>query len=468
MASINIPLVGQSYQSRSVPLSAQVTRNLYPEPVAAGLSPSALLCWPGAKAFSIGGATNRGMYNKEWLGYVWTVEGTSLKKTNSAGTKTKVGTIAGAGRCVFAGASFYLYIVTGGLVYRTDGTTVSQVTDADLEAPNSAAFLNSQLIYDGDAGRFCVSDAGDGSSIDGLNYATAESSADDLTRVYTFQESLILFGTDSIEQWYNSGVGNPPFDRFQGSLRAVGIAGVHCATNTDKAVYFLGSDRTIYRLEGYEPVQVSTIAINNAIESYATVSDCFAFALKLQGQSVVVFSFPTASKTWAYSESFAMWFELSSGVSGGRHIANGYCYAFGKHLIADYRSGNIYQWDLATFTDYGAEIVRERVTQPLYSELLGPAGKIIFWSRLELIINSGNGLATGQGSAPQVMMSYSDDMGLTWSNEVWTSAGALGAYQWRVEWYSLGAAIGRIYKFRLTDPIEFNLFRLTADVEIGI
>lgn len=467
MASVNLPLIGQSYESRTIPLSAQVTRNLYPEPVAAGLSPSALLCWPGEKAFSTGSGANRGLY--EWKGAAYAVNGTNLVKIDSSGTQTTIGTIAGTSRCVFAGASSYLYIVAGGSAYRTDGATVTFIMDTDLETPNSVAFLNSQLIYDGDSGRFCTSVAGDGSSIDSLNYATAESAADDLTRVYTFQESLILFGENSIEQWYNSGVGSPPFDRFQGSLRQIGIEGVHSVTHSEKAVYFLGNDKTIYRLEGYEPVQVSTVAINNAIESYSDVTDCFAVSVKLQGQSIVVFNFPAANKTWAYSETSGLWFELSSGVNGGRHLANGYCYAFGKHLIADYRNGNIYEWDLDTFDSNGGTIIRERVTQPFTSTNLGgPSGKTVFWHSVELIINSGNGLATGQGSTPYVMMSFSDDLGLTWSTEQWVSAGALGAYQWRVQWHSLGASQGRVYKFRMSDPIEFNLFELSAEVEVGI
>lgn len=465
--TVEIDVVGQSYTSRSLPLSGQVTRNLYPEPLAEGLSSSALLSWPGAKAFSIGGSFNRGIYEKEWLGYVFTVEGTGLYKTNSSGVKTKIGAIAGSGRCVFAGAAFYLYIVTGGKVYKTDGETVSEVTDSDLETPNSAAFLNSQLIYDGNQGRFCVSDAGDGSSIDGLNYATAESSADDLTRVYEFRENLILFGTDSLEHWYNSGVGSPPFDRFQGSSRSIGIAGVHAVTHTDKAVYFLGHDRTIYRLEGYEPNQVSSIAINNAVENYQTVSDCFAYSLKLQGQSIVVFTFPSANKTWAFSETFNQWFELSSGVNGGRHIANGHCYAFGKHLITDYRSGNIYEWDLEKYDSYGETIIKERVISPISSIKIGKPGLRFECSRFELILESGVGLANGQGVNPVFMLSHSTDGGKTWSVESFLSPGDLGQYRKKVEYYFFASCYELLVKIRVSDPVAVSIYAGAADIQLA-
>lgn len=466
MPTVQLKIVGSSYESRTIPLSAQVTRNLYPEPVANGASTAALLSWPGCKLFSAQSGFDRGIVN--WKDQVYVVSGNDLVKIDSAGERTRLGTILGGARCVFAGGPEYLYIVSDGLVFRCDGAAVEAVLDEDLESPSSVAFLNSQFIYDGNQGRFAVSAPGDGSSISGLSYATAESSPDELVRVYVFNQVVYLFGTTSCEPWYNSGVDSPPFDRIEGGLFQVGIAGVHSVTNTDKALYFLGHDRTVYRLEGYVPVQVSTVAINNAIENYNSVSDCFMFFIKLQGQSFVVLTFPSANKTWVFSETFNQWFELSSGVSGGRHLANGYCYAYGKHLITDHRNGNIYQWDLDTYTDNGESIIRERVTQPIDSDAIAEPGKEIFWNKLELVLNSGKGRVTGQGSDPMVMLQFSDDNGYTWSNELWGSAGRLGAYKYKVIWEGLGSSVSRIYRFRFSDPVELNLFKLFADIEVGI
>ena len=49
-----------------------------------------------------------------------------------------------------------------------------------------------------------------------------------------------------------------------------------------------------------------------------------------------------------------------------------------------------------------------------------------FWSRLEVVLESGMGLTTGQGSDPQVMFRYSDDGGHKWSRELTVSAGKSG------------------------------------------
>lgn len=466
MYNINIPLVGASYESRTVPLSAQVTRNMYPEPVAAGLSPSALLSWPGSKLFSTGSGVNRGIY--EWGGVVYAVNGQKLYKVNSAGTQTEVGDVSGGGRCIFAADSNYLYFVTSGKLYRTDGSTVEVNTDADNASPTSIAFLNGTFFFTGSDGYWSASFPGNGFDVSALDKGQAESVFDTLNSVYAFNQQLYFLGSKSVEPWYVNGSIEPPISRIEGGLSQVGSAGPFCVTHTDKTMYFLGNDRSIHYLSGYQAVPASSIAVSNAIESYETVSDCFAFSLKLQGQNFVFFSFPSAGKTWVYSEAFGFWFESSSGVGGGRHVANGYCRAFGKHLISDCRNGNIYEWDLSTFTDNGLTIERVRTTQPFYSEKVAEPGKHVFWNRLELVLNSGSGLVVGQGENPQVMMQYSDDLGRTWSNELWRSAGALGAYQWRVTWDSLGSSLNRIYRFKVTDPIECHFFKLSADIEVGL
>lgn len=464
MKNVPIDIVDESYTSRSLPLSAQVSRNLYPEIVKTGKTSSALHSFPGKKLFSTGSGANRGLHT--WSGSVYAVNGTSLYKIDSSGTQTSLGSISGTARCVFAGSASYLYIVSNGLVWRTDGTTVSSVTDSDLESPNSVAFLNSTLIYDGNDGRFVTSDPGDGSAVDSLNYATAEALPDDLVRVYVFNQQLYLMGESSIEPWYNSGVGSPPFDRIEGGISQIGISGTYAVTNTDKALYFLGSDKTAYRLEGYAPVQISTIAINHAIENYSDTSDCFAYSLKLEGMSFVVFQFPTANKTWAYVEESNAWIELSSGVTGGRDVANGYTYAYNKHLVSDYQNGNLYELDLNTYDDNGSTYIRERVLKPFSSIDLGAPGKRVTISKVELIIETGVGLATGQGVAPVFMMSISTD-GKTWSEEKQVSPGVLGDYTKKVEYYKQISGYEFMVKIRISDPINVSIHSASIDFRLA-
>lgn len=62
-------------------------------------------------------------------------------------------------------------------------------------------------------------------------------------------------------------------------------------------------------------------------------------------------------------------------------------------------------------------------------------------------------LLYAQGTDPQVMMRFSNDGGLTWSNEEWRSAGRLGDYGRRVRWTRGGSGRKRVYEVSGSDPV---------------
>ena len=75
---------------------------------------------------------------------------------------------------------------------------------------------------------------------------------------------------------------------------------------------------------------------------------------------------------------------------------------------------------------------------------------------------------TGQGVTPQIMLTWSNDWGHSWSNEHWTSAGPIGARKQRAIWRRLGQARDRVYKVQISDPIKITLMGAEIDVEPGI
>lgn len=91
----------------------------------------------------------------------------------------------------------------------------------------------------------------------------------------------------------------------------------------------------------------------------------------------------------------------------------------------------------------------------------------IFHHCLRLDMEMGVGLATGQGSDPQVMLRYSDDGGHTWSNEKWRSAGKLGEYKRRAVWNALGRSRQRIYELVISDPVKTVIIAADLNVTKG-
>jgi hypothetical protein len=466
MVTQPLPLAGPSYTSRSPMLAAQTCKNLYPETNKETPKTVVLMPTPGGKPWSAGSATATAQGLFDWNGSLYKVTDNTLYSVSSEGVQAAIGSIAGSARCAFAGNISQMVIVCAGNVYSCDGITLTHVAGTDFENPDFVALLNEQALYDGNAGRFCVSDPGALTTIDGLNYATAESEGDPLVRPYVFNQRVILFGTKSIEQWFNSGSGNPPFDRIEGSSFPIGLgAGFSVASNREK-VYFLGHDRSVYRISSGQPQPVSDIALTNTFQDFTVVADAVGFCFKFQEQEFYLLNFPTQGETWVLHETTGAWFEMTSGILERAHPSTGYAYCYDKHLIEV--GGSVLEWGKNTFTDNGEPIIRERTTANIDSALLGaPPGKRVFMSRLELIVQTGVGLVTGQGSDPKILMAFSIDGGRTWSNERPGSLGVLGDYSIKVEWNGLGSFYNAIFRFRVSDPVFTAFLALAADVEIG-
>lgn len=92
----------------------------------------------------------------------------------------------------------------------------------------------------------------------------------------------------------------------------------------------------------------------------------------------------------------------------------------------------------------------------------------LFVSNLEVLMETGVGLTTGQGSDPQLMLSWSKDYGHTWSPEVWLPIGKIGEYMTRVRLAGhLGQGRGWCFRVVVTDPIPVTFLQMTATITPG-
>lgn len=466
---VPINLTGGSYRHKSLPLSAQTTRNFWPQKQEAGneKSPYVLESLWGKRLFADGSAYGpcRGMF--EHLGILYKVNGSGLYRINISGSFTILGSIPGDGRCIFAASGSDVVIVADGKAWIWTGTSLDEITDTDLETPNSAAFLNNRIIFDGDDGRFATADVGDPTSIDGLNYATAESDADDLLRVYSFRQTLYLMGDKTVEPWWNSGEGNPPFDRVEGGIMQIGLGAIYSAANDDDLLYFLADDNHVYSVSGYDANRITSENLAREFASYAIASDAIGWCMNPGGTSFYCLTFPAQSKTFVYPRD-GEWFEWSSGIAGARNNANSYAYAHRKHLVGDYRDGSVYELTFDVYTEDGDPIIRQRDSAPLHGGLFNRPGKKLTMNRFELIMQAGVGLLSGQGSDPRVMLSFSDDGGRTFSGEKFGRVGRFGEFMYKIEWFNQGTFDSRIIRLKTSDPVYYSIHSAAADIEFGI
>jgi hypothetical protein len=458
--TVRVPVVGESNKHRSSALSAEITMNLIPEVTESGKSTSSLTVRPGTKLFSNSALTlDRGM--TVFNGSLYKVSDSTLEKIDSTGARTVIGTIDGIQPCVFANDETQLRIATGFKDYILDTSdNLAVITDPDLQPGNSVAYMNRQMINDANGGAFQVSQVGNIGSIDNLDVATAESAPDDTIFVKAFRERLYLFGTSTIETWYNSGTGRPPFDRVNGGTMPIGLGAVHSVSESPSFVYFLGSDNAVYRFSATQAQRVSNPVITNQIQDLPKTSDAIGYNLQLEGMDLYVLNFISANKTYVLNETNGLWFNISTGPEQLAFFGRSTQVAYGKTLIS--RGGKVLEFDANTYEDEGStSIVKERITTPIVST----DGARIRMSRFELIMQTGVGLVSGQGEIPQIMFQASYDGGQTWSDEDWVSVGRMGQGRTKVEWYNMACAYSIQVRMRMSDPVFMSVHSAAIDIE---
>lgn len=455
MIPVPFQFSGSTSSSRSTQFDSDLSYNIYISKAESGRVGSH--DFPGLKAWGTAGGSDRGMHIM--AGVLYKVCGSTLYSIDGNGTYTSCGNVAGTDRVIFADDGSTLGIVSGGVIYQWDGSTISTVTQTVVSNPAWIAWINNQWIIGGDDGLFGVSDVGDITSWNALNYAEAEAVGDDLVRGYVFSQLLYLIGNKSVESWYNSGQGNPPFDRQDNSLINIGIAGKYAVANTDQYLYWLGDDRKVYQCVGSSSRNVATPGIAHLIESFSDVSDCIFSAFVLEGQDMILLTFPTAERTLLYSETFNYWVELGTGTDYPRQwYGNSVISCYGKNLVADYRNGNVYELDLNTYMDNGDTRLRIRVLPPLSGDMAGLLGRQITVCSIRMNMQRGVGLAVGQGSAPVLMCQMSNDGGHTYGTEEHVSMGAMGDYVTPVDFNQFCTGYEIRAKIKCSDPVFLSVW----------
>ena len=392
--------------------------------------------------------------------YLYCCHRDSLYRINNAAVGERLGTLAPlstSGAVGFADNGTQLMMVDGiaGYIVTLATGAFAQIADADFpNGATSVTFLDGYFIVDSPSnpGRFYLSALYDGTNWNALAYATAESNPDNLVRPMAERSLLALFGDYSTEVWANTGALDFPFSRMQGAAVEWGLAAAASAAKFDDSLCWLARNRlgqvSVVRAAGLDIQRVSTPELDYLFSTYSAVTDATAFGFVLNGHPLYALSFPTASRTWLYDGKTGAWSEWQSyGLT--RHRGATQTSFLNEIMVGDYANGKIYKLKPDVYTDNGQTIAREIVG----GHIVGPI------SEIEVDLETGVGLATGQGSDPQIMLSLSRDGGHSFGVEKWKSAGKIGEYRHKARWRRLG---GRddddiVPKIRITDPVEVNI-----------
>ena len=464
------PILGQSYVARSVNAADNRMVNLFPEATPEnGQSAGFLNRAPGLRLLAtIGTGPIRGLWTHENNGdKAYVVSGNEVYKITAAYTPTLLGTISGTGPVSIADNGYQIAFVSNPNMYIYNETTNSyaQVTDPDFAGAATISYIDGYFVFNQPNTQILwVTEPLDGTVINPLAFAAAESTPDNVLAVMSNNRETWVFGSSTIEVWYDAALTPFPLSPIQGAYNEIGCAAAFSIAKLDNGLFWLGADSRgfgiVYRNNGYTAVRISTHAVEYAIQGYAVISDAIAYTYQQEGHAFYVLTFPTANATWVYDVATGSWHERGAYVKGEfkRHRSNCQMSFNQEIIVGDYENGNIYAFDLDVYADNGAvqKWLRSWRALPTGTNNLNRTAQ----HTLQLNAETGVGINNGQGSDPQVMLRWSDDGGHTWSNEHWTSMGKIGTYGTRAFWRRLGMTVklrDRVYEVSGTDPVKISI-----------
>jgi len=539
---VKTPILGQSYVARSINAANNRMVNLFPEAIPDGGKEAGFLNRaPGLQFLqTVGTGPIRALWAHQTNGSdFYVVSGVEVYKlTSTSATPVKIGNVSGTGPVSIADNGAVIFFACNGPSYTYFEPTgeFNQITDENFPGAVTVAYIdnlfvfnepNSQRIYSVDT--ILLDPPNPPSYIyplvfNATDVSSADGSPDGVVAINVDHRQMWVFGTDSVEVWYNAGLANFPLTPVQGAFNEIGCVAPYSIAKLDNALFWLGTDARgqgiVYKNNGYTGIRISTHAIEYAIAQYGNISDAVAYTYQQEGHAFYVLTFPSASKTWVYDVSVQAWHERASGNENQyRHRSNCQCNFGGTIIVGDFENGNIYSFDLDVYADNGQvqkwlrswralptgqnnlkrtahhslqldaetgvglngidpttqmeNLLAESYFTPFLTteasvDITTESGVDLLATLLgatdDLLTESGEDIlvsvTTTQGAIPQAMLRWSDDGGHTWSNEHWRSMGAIGQYGYRTIWRRLG----------MTDKLRDRVYEVsgTDPVKIAI
>jgi len=393
-------------------------------------------------------ATNAGSYTSQPTNDVSTSSsgaGTGLKLTLTFGTGS-----GGTGTYPISASQ----TVTSRTMYALNFTTLPS-TDGAFSGGNTVDIVDNYFVYNRPNSQQWAASNPLSPITPALSFSSKDGSPDNLVSLIVDHREVYCLGETSSEVWVDVGSFPFPFQRIPGTSTQHGIAAKFSVARLGNSFAYVSKNNRgqaqIMMMNGYIPTRISTHAVEQTLLNQY-IDDAISWTYQQEGHECYVVSFPTLDLTWVYDISTTMWHKwLSIDTTNTYHRHRGNCSALfnGKVYVGDFSNGIIYLLDPNNYTDNGEEIRRLRRAPHIVTDLQRE-----YLEELQIQFQPGVGNQSDPGQSPQAMLRWSNDGGSTWSNEHWTSIGAVGLYKNRAIWRRLGWSRDRVFEVVVTDPVN--------------
>lgn len=364
---------------------------------------------------------------------------------------TSKGAVDGSGPFSIAGYEDKLFVAGGASLWGYDGTTLAAVTFPDDAGVSKVVVGASRLIaIRADTEKFYWSDVLS-DTIDALSFASAEQQPDRLKDMLFWSDSLVLFGTETVEFWPNAADPDLPFQPLEGRTYRRGIKGTGCATLVGPTFAWV-TDTNQVCVENPDNI-VSKPGLEALIEASASVR---LWTFLLEGTEFLALTLD--SRTFVRSMRSGLWSEFTSAEADNWAAQ---CFAGG--VFGSSIDGTTMQWG-SGWEDLGGTLERRlRAGAPIN------AGGLILSNVILRNNVGGTTYLTGVYINPLVEMRSSRDAGRTWGAWRPSPLGIQGNYRKRVQWKACGMASqpGVLLEFRVTDPVGWRVSDVMVNEPMG-
>jgi len=463
---MQVPLLSGIYTDGAGDFRRSYPRNLVPVVQPSGLSEGYLRPADGIKQFAVGPGVDRG--GIEWNNVLYRVMGTKLVSVSSLGNVVVLADVGGSGQVTLDYSETLLAILSGGVLYYWNGSTLTSLTPDPAMGPITDFCWVDGYFFLTDGFFIATTDLNNPTVVQAK--ATSEADPDPIISIQKFRNEVYAINRHTIELFNNVGgdILSFPFARIEGAqIQRGGIGTYSCCVYLD-SVAFVGGGRneapSVWLASGANTVKIATREIDQILATYseAALATTICETRLYNGLNHLYIHLP--DHTLVYDGAIsqvagqAIWFTLADGLYGNSsYRARNFVYAYDKWICGDTSAPNLGYAVQDISSLWGERIGWQFETQIFYNE-----GKGAIFHELELVALPGR---VAIGINPTIFASYSTD-GVTYSQQRGILAGKTGDRNKRLTWMRNGRmGDWRTYRFRGTSDAHLSMARLEARLE---
>lgn len=356
-------------------------------------------------------------------------------------------------------------VAPGTGAFSVSTTTVIPFADPDIGAPNSVCFMDSYFIFTYGDGTLQASGQND-VTISTLDKTKAQSKPGGLTRGVPFNGQLMALGPVFGEVYSDTANATGfPFTRSytlqRGLLSPYAIAGHE--DGFASALIWVADDNSVVRHNGSpNPDKISPPDLERLIAGVVNKTDLEASVYISGGHPK--WRLTCSTFTWEFDLGSQKWNECSSYQQARTRAVSGHS-AFGKWLVGDTQTSKILYIDSTNYSEVGNPLMFQIESGPVVNF---PNRTRVARADFNFVVGVGQATGTDPiATDPSVGISWSDDGGITWSDQRIRKLGRQATPQ-RVTVLRSGSTRtqGRRWRLNVSDPVYVGFLGGTQDTDL--